>query len=334
MSRKTQSKDIPIDVPPVHPWGDLFGFDAFLAQMQSLLSKDTFPQAALFEGREGIGKRKLIAALLGLIYCKDQAACGVCEECRAVQYGFHPDVLWIESEGTIKVADAEKLQEHLAVRAHNNAAKPAWRVVVMVDIEELTDQAANRLLKTLEEPPAQVRILMTCSRVSQLLPTIRSRLVSWHVQPPPMAQSLEWLRAKVAEEGLSYEPKQITAALERFGLSPGRALTLLRQERDMDPESLRRLETLLLKPLDGNHLPELQELVKKHGWKAHELAQRLEVLLNRYYKWSLGVSSQQVSPVDHQRVLHWRKILHEVYRAGGSGHNHLNTQLIVDAWTC
>ncbi len=332
MSRATTSKQA-VELPPLRSWDGLFGHEAVCAEVQTMLAQNSLPQVILFEGRDGIGKRKLMAAVLGLMFCEEQRACAVCEGCRAVQHGYHPDVLWIESEATLKVAEAEKVQEHLTVRAQQQAGGRGDRVAVLIDIEELTDQAANRLLKTLEEPPAQSRILLSCSRVSQLLPTIRSRLVRWHVQPPAMAKSLEWLEAKANEEGLQHDPKMLRQALERFGLSPGRALQALREDQALDAESVRRLETLLFKPMDGAHLAEMQELLKAQGWKADHLAQRLELLLNRYYKWSLGLTVPETHPVDFKRIKHWRSILQEVYRAGGSGHNHLNSQMIAEAWT-
>ena len=76
------------------------------------------------------------------------------------------------------------LQEHLAL----SPAPPArFRVAVVADADELSVQAANRLLKTLEEPPPRARILLSTSREGAMLPTVLSRCVRWRVAPPDPA---------------------------------------------------------------------------------------------------------------------------------------------------
>jgi hypothetical protein len=329
MSRKTNTEKVAVID---RDWSDLFGFETIFSRCRELLTAGRWPQVVLIEGREGLGKRKLLAQLTAMLFCTEHRACGTCAGCVSVRRGFQSDLLWLETEGAIKVAETEQLQEHLQYQARGGSE----RVAVMVDIEELTDQAANRLLKMFEEPPPTARILLSCSRPRQLLPTIASRLVRWHIQPPAMDKSLPWLLAKAQARDYSLDAASAIELLERNGLAPGRAWQQLVLLHDKSREALDRLHTLLLRPLNGESLQELQELLKQQGWKANELAQHFELLLNRYYKSCLGLvisphPRMQGDSPDIKRLRHWRKILQQVYRAGGSGHNHLNTQMVAEA---
>jgi hypothetical protein len=208
-------------------WSGLVGHEAVLERWRELLSRRALPQVVLLTGRAGIGKRSLLAALASLEGCASGAACGVCESCLWLLHGTHPEVLWLETPTErFALEDAARLQEHLAFRPEGGRGA---RVAVIVDADKLTLQAANRLLKILEEPPAGARILLSSSRVDALLPTILSRCVRWRVDPPPVAATLPWLAARAAElypEG-GPDAAQLEALLKRAGLSPGVALAQL-----------------------------------------------------------------------------------------------------------
>jgi hypothetical protein len=330
---KSPRKSEEVPRGPVRSFADLVGFQDIISSFNELAARDRVPQVLLFEGRPAIGKRKLLARLAATVYCETRDGCGHCQGCRSVIHGYQSDLLWVETDGPIKVAEAEAIQEHLSYQSSG-----AQRVVVIVDIEDMNDQAANRLLKTLEEPPARTLVLISSSRARQLLATITSRLVRWHVQPPPLDQSLLWLASALKESGLQISDADARDALERYSLAPGRALLALKMANSVEQEAQHRLASLLLKPLEGKDLQDLQDLLKQQGWKANELAQHFELLLNRYYKWSLGLVSERPSHwpasigVPDSRLLRQRRrILQQIYRGGGHGHNFLNAQLAAEA---
>ncbi|MCX6129105.1 MAG: hypothetical protein NTX25_08600 [Proteobacteria bacterium] len=313
---------------PVRSFADLIGFEAELRNFAELLRSDRLSQVLLFEGRPAIGKRMLLAKLAALIFCETQSACAQCPACLRVIHGHEADLLWIETSGAFKVSEAELVQEHLAYQANARS----YRVVVITDIEEMTDQAANRLLKTLEEPPAGSLILLSCSRPQQLLPTIRSRLLCWRLMPAPLELSIPCLQAKAEAAGLMCDARDAQSYLERSGFALGQAWQLLQKMSALEQSSIKRLNELLLKTPDGQELQEIQELLKQQGWKANELAQHFELLLNQYYKASLGLSpgSPALLP-DSRQIRQRRRILQQIYRAGGSTHNYLNVQLAAEA---
>ncbi len=337
MSRASK-KAVQTDPAQLRNFDDLIGFGETQSAFEDLMRHQKLPQVLLFEGRPAIGKRKLLARLAAALYCETQNACGMCPGCHSVIHGYQPDLLWVEADGPIKVAEAELIQEHLSYQASGMGAHETYRVVVIVDIEDMTDQAANRLLKTLEEPPPRTLVLLSSSRPTQLLPTITSRLVRWHLQPPPLASSLAWLLKQADQASTPVSEVDGREYLERYSLAPGRALLALKLANSAEQDAVQRLGALLLKPLDGRDMQEVQDLLKQQGWKANELAQHFELLLNRYYKWSLGLIGERpshwpasIGAPDPRLMRQRRRVLQQIYRGGGHGHNYLNTQMAAEA---
>ena len=108
---KHTKQDLAID------WRDLIGFERHLAKLQDLQKSSRLPQALLFTGREGIGKRKFVAKLMGLFYCETESACGQCQPCQDLLRGEHEELLFMEQEKSYKIDDAQELQDHLSVQS-------------------------------------------------------------------------------------------------------------------------------------------------------------------------------------------------------------------------
>lgn len=309
---------------PLRVWDHLIGFQGVDEEIFALWKAGRLPQVVVVEGREGIGKKLFMAKLAARFFCESHKACGHCEGCHSVMHAYQADLFWLEAEGTIKVAEAESLQDHLQYQAQDNP-----RLAVIIDIENLNDQASNRLLKVLEEPPAGVLVLASCSRFDKLLPTIRSRSVRWRVEPPVLEDSVNLVRSRIGNaEALSDD--DIHKALRMFGLSIGRTLSHLEKGSSEQKAKLERLRTLLLLPMKGENLRELQDLIKEQGWKAPDLAQFFEVALNQSYR-RIVLSGKETSTQDYRRIKHWRRVLSQVYRAGGANKNNLNVQLVAEA---
>ncbi len=309
---------------PSRPFSHLLGYEGVDETIVSLWREKRLPQVLVIEGREGTGKRIFMAKLAARFFCLDHSACGTCEGCHSVQAAYQPDLFWLETEGAIKVAEAEALQEHLQYQAQDNP-----RLAVIIDIENLNDQASNRLLKILEEPPEGVLILASTSRFDKLLPTIRSRAVRWRVEPPKLEDSIQLVRAQLGESD-DISDAEITQTLRMFGLSIGRSIAHLEKSSPEDKKKLERIRQILLLPMKGETLRELQDLLKERSWKAPELAQFFELALNQSYKRILE-SGRETTLQDLRRIKHWRRILSQVYRAGGVTKNNLNVQLVAEA---
>jgi DNA polymerase-3 subunit delta' len=199
------------------PLPPLFGHDGVRKRLAGAVAAGRLPQALLFEGPRGVGKQRLALWLAQCLVCVKGEACGDCQGCRMVATLQHPDVHWfVPLELTKKGADADKqvdlvaqgLAEEMTARreqplyqapgglaSHGIAAvrlllrrtslTPAVgrrKVFIVGDAERLIPQrgmedAANALLKALEEPPADTVVVLTAADPEALLPTILSRVV-------------------------------------------------------------------------------------------------------------------------------------------------------------
>ncbi len=202
------------------------GQDRAVALLRRYLGSGKLPPGLLFFGEEGIGKEKAANAFAAAVLCRapgPDGACGACPDCRLLASGAHPNLLRVlPGNRNILIDDIRGLQEELALKAFSD--RP--RVALVVPADRMTVQAANALLKTLEEPPPATHLVLVSHRLSQLPPTIVSRCQKVPFSPLPAAEVAQILRG-LPEGGGRRPPDAILAAAACAGGSPGRALEAL-----------------------------------------------------------------------------------------------------------
>ncbi len=223
--------------------------------MKTLLRRDVVPHALLFCGIEGVGKAQAALLLAMALNCDAPASsaagavpCGVCRTCRRLQAGQHPDLLTIAPEGPlIRVAQVRQLCASLALKPY--AART--RVVIITDARAMNPEAANALLKVLEEPPDRTLLILLATQMTDLLPTIASRCQQLRFGP----LSRRCLQTLLTERhGVAPEAAGIAAAMSGGSLT--RALRfsqadwLARRNWLIAAIGLDRPEMLSSRPLD------------------------------------------------------------------------------------
>ena len=144
--------------------------------------------AYLFAGPDAIGKTTLALAFAQLLECEqpDLASgepCGVCASCRKVQHGNHPDVTLVEPEEGKRLLGVDAVREAVVRLANLAPSTGRWRVFILPTVDRMTANTVNALLKTLEEPPLGVVLLLTSAEPENLLPTLLSRCQLVTLQP-------------------------------------------------------------------------------------------------------------------------------------------------------
>ena len=158
--------------------------------------------AYLLYGPGGSGKRAAARAIAGELLSAG-AADPENARCRVLS-GAHPDLTWVAPSGAHEILVSD-IDEPVVAAASRTPFEARCRVFVIERVDELGDEAANRMLKTLEEPPAFVHLFLLTDRISEVLPTISSRCQLVRFDPPSFEQ--------VAEElsGLGLEPAHAEA---------------------------------------------------------------------------------------------------------------------------
>jgi DNA polymerase-3 subunit delta' len=189
--------------------------------------------AALLHGPEGVGQFEFALALARAWLCEaapagsaSQPACGRCTSCHLIEAGSHPDLMVVlpealqatlgwqgadEGEGTSEksASKTKKLSNEIKVDAirrvvqfsQHTASRGRAKVVLIHPAERMNMIASNTLLKTLEEPPGQVRFVLSGAALDQLLPTVRSRCQAWRLPLPDTEAAVEWLRLQIGGAG-------------------------------------------------------------------------------------------------------------------------------------
>ncbi len=233
---------------------DIIGQDAAIGILLGTLRRDRLPGSYLFTGESGIGKRTTALNLAKAVNClhllsatgseggllEDMPqssvgtldACDVCESCRKIDAGTHPDVLVIApEERQIRIEEIRMIEESLSLRPFEGRKK----VVVVDDADTMNAASANAFLKTLEEPPPESLIVLIAARPDRLPQTIRSRCsaVAFHTLSLDACQRI--LGGRVAPEDMAE-----TARLSHG--RPGLAVSGdVREERDWFVELLRAM---------------------------------------------------------------------------------------------
>jgi DNA polymerase-3 subunit delta' len=166
-------------------------FDTFVGNRKTVerlrgkLREDRFPHALIFSGPEGVGKHTCALMIAKALNCPNKTNgdfCAECSSCRKIQSGTHPDVMTIsvEDEATqIKIAQVRQTLGMLALQPLEGRNK----VFIIDPADALNAEAANALLKGLEEPPENSFFILVTVNVHELLFTVRSRCQIYNFTP-------------------------------------------------------------------------------------------------------------------------------------------------------
>ena len=203
-------------------WRDVLGQELPKKILQTHLRTGRVANAYLLAGPEGVGKRRLALEMAKALNCAEGGIepCERCSTCAQIQRGTHPDVHVMSPGGAsdqIKIDEVRHLIGRLALRPFNARVQ----VALLDGAERLTEEAANSLLKALEEPSARARFLLTTSQPSHCLPTIVSRCQLIRCEPLPHE-----VVARILVEGHGCDPA-VAGAVARLAQGSAAAAVAL-----------------------------------------------------------------------------------------------------------
>ena len=241
-------------------FSEIIGQTKIIRLLRRALAQDLLPHAFLFTGVEGVGKKSTALTLAKVVNCQNSASgdcCDQCISCRKAASGNHPDINLIEREGPfIKIEQIRALKHRLRFKP----LEGRYRVTVIDNSQHLKAEAANALLKVLEEPPADNLIILTAIETTSLLPTIVSRCLHLPFQPLATVEISAHLN-KIH----SISPERAAVIARLAGGSLSRAIDLL-DEKKLDRRNL------ILETVSEIHKSGLTDLLAATSrWKGDNL---------------------------------------------------------------
>jgi DNA polymerase-3 subunit delta' len=278
----------------------VYGHEEVIAVLLSALKQQRLASSFIFSGPSGIGKKKTALGLAQALVCEKtnnksgenlQGACGLCGPCLRVEMGQSESLLLIEPSGqNIKIEQTREALQFLQLRQMGRA-----RILIFDEAHLLNPQAANTLLKSVEEPPAHTHFVFITANPAALLATIRSRSQVVRFQP----LSIENLKKVLKTRATEAEAWALRSA-------QGRVDQLLQFSDLEGPWSALRLASLrfLSQSLSGaTELENLKDLLKD---KASALF-TLQIWLGVFRDWVLtsNHSSEKALNLDQKELLEW-----------------------------
>ncbi|MFM8370189.1 MAG: ATP-binding protein [Chloroflexota bacterium] len=229
---------------------NILGHEWAVDMLRRHVARGETRHAYLFAGAPGLGRRTLALRLAQALNCEKPVApgepCFVCRTCKQIEAMQHPDLAVIQAMdedgaskegGTLRVDQIREVQRTLNLKPYQSP----FRVALFLRFQEANDNAANALLKTLEEAPAHAILLLTADNPEQLLPTINSRCEILRLRSLP----LETIVADLLDHGVDEDRARLLAHIS--GGRPGFARKLIEDATVLEKreERLNDLQTIL-----------------------------------------------------------------------------------------
>lgn len=247
------------------------------------IERAQLPHALLLAGPLGVGKRMFARALGAVLLCRSPqygAACGQCKSCLLLAADTHPDWHWLAPEEAGKAIKIDQVRE-LVEQMTQTAQQGGRKLVFMAPAEAMNRNAANALLKTLEEPTAAALLILISDMPGRLLPTIRSRCQRLDFPVPARDTIQAWLQPSAA----SVEKMELALAeadgrpMFARALLEGEGFALRRELSDEMAAVLKRQTSVL---------------AAAERWKQHDWTQLLHWLESRVTRALRAQASENV----------------------------------------
>ena len=163
-------------------FGGIIGHEEVVRYLRKAAAEHRVSHAMLITGEEGAGRKTIANALAMSLVCENPKtdpefdACGVCSACRKAMSGNHPDIIRV-SRSKPTVISVDDIREQVVSTAEILPYESRYKIYIIPEAEKMNEQAQNALLKTIEEPPEYVVILLLSTGPEAMLPTVLSRCV-------------------------------------------------------------------------------------------------------------------------------------------------------------
>ena len=247
------------------------GHEDIVGYLKKSLASGKTSHAILFSGQKGSGKKTLAGIYAAALECERGGSepCCACPACRKVFHESHPDVIRLTHEKPATIA-VDEIRDQIIASAAVRPFEGRYKIFIIDEADKMTVAAQNALLKTLEEPPEYVIILLLALSAESLLPTIRSRCVTLKVRPLPDEAVRTYLEKEL---GKTRGEAEIIASFARGSLGKAKAAA----SDEEFPLMIRRILSLL-RSLHDQPIGELVDRLQEITEEKQDLPEYLELM--------------------------------------------------------
>ena len=168
----------------VRRFDETIGHEDTVSYIQNAIQNGKVNHAYIFSGERGSGKKLLASLFAATLQCKEKRIepCGSCTSCRKAFTENHPDIIYVTHEKP-NIISVDEIREQVVDTAEIKPYESEYKIYIIDEAQKMNPQAQNALLKTIEEPPEYVIIMLLASNAEMLLPTIRSRCIIYDIKP-------------------------------------------------------------------------------------------------------------------------------------------------------
>lgn len=254
---------------------EIIGHGNIIDFLQKSIEMNKVSHAYILNGAKGTGKKKIADAFAMALQCEqaDMDGCLECHSCKQMLSDNHPDVIRLvrEKENSIGVDEIRtQINADVAIKPYNGK----YKIYMIEDAHLMTAQAQNALLKTIEEPPEYVIIILMTSDRERLLPTILSRCIALNLRPVNIGKIKDYL---MKEYQIPDYKAQVCAAFSQGNV--GRAIKLAKSD---DFNDMKDMALKLVRYIRDMQIYEMIEYLKQIQEKKMDLNEYLDLLLVWY----------------------------------------------------
>ena len=281
---------------------DIIGQEQIKEHLQNALSNKKISHAYIINGEKSSGKEFVAKVFAMALQCeKGQVEpCQECHSCKQALSGNQPDIIKLvhEKPNTISVDDIRsQITDDVAIKPYSSP----YKVYLVEEAEKMTVQAQNALLKTLEEPPEYVVILLMTANMNALIPTILSRRVVLNMRPVPDRLIKKYLMEELQVPDYKAE---VCVAFARGNVGKAKALASSEDFENVKTEALS-----LLKYIQDMELYEIVEAIKRITEYKLEVNDYLDIMAIWYRDVLLFKATKDANTlIFHEEITAIRKV--------------------------
>ncbi len=252
-------------------FSDIIGHEDIVKHFKSSIELGKVSHAYILNGEKGSGKKTLAGIVVKSLQCEsgDPDPCGICKSCLQAESGNQPDIIWVNHEKP-NVISVDEIRSQIVNDIDLKPYSSKYKIYIIPDAQMMNPQAQNALLKTLEEPPEYVIIMLLTNNMDKFLPTILSRCIVLNFKPVQPLQMMEYL---VTQLGVDQDKARFCTDFAQGNLGKAVRLAISTDYNDIREDSIR-----LLRRIQDMEMDEVILAVKNMGKYKLDITDYIDIM--------------------------------------------------------